>query len=371
MWPRLRRPLRRYPVLLAITLAMLARDAVKWRLVERVGAGGPHNALSAVTSWLLEDKDESLVSTVRGVRGGAAAERDRWEDEVVPLRPTVVPLLGAAWLAVGAGDIVAYIDPLGIAFVIPAVLYVVALRRKKAELERRYPVHAPLNLLTLRVFSSPALRDFTLMTDRWRWLGPMQRLDGSDTAGSSMRDVVAYLRGRVEDVIVRDERELAAAVASFGDRPDGQLRYPLNSIQCNDATWKQALHALLDDADAVVMDLSSFNHERRGCAYELGKLIEQIPIRRFILLVNADTDMPHLRRTLNHAWLSRPDAAANTAADEPVHVLEIRSGAMQAPVDAERLVGALLDAASAGRDAPAAAVQGWTHPGLPRFCSFL
>ncbi len=198
----------------------------------------------------------------------------------------------------------------------------------------------------------------------------MQRLDGSDTAGSSMREVVAYLRGRVEDVIVGDERELAAAVASFGERPDGQLRYPLNSIQCNDATWK-ALQALLDDADAVVMDLSSFNDERRGCAYELGKLIEQIPFRRFILLVNADTDMPYLRRTLDDLWLSRPAAAANAAADEPVHVLEIRADRMKAPVDAERLVGALLDAASARRDAPAAAVQGWTHPGLPGFCSFL
>jgi hypothetical protein len=186
-----------------------------------------------------------------------------------------------------------------------------------------------------------------------------------------MRDVVAYLRGRVEDVVVQDERELAAALASFGDRPDGQLRYPLNSIQCNDATWKQALQAMLDDADAVVMDLSSFNDERRGCAYELGQLIEQIPFRRFILLVNADTDMPYLRRTLDDVWLARPHDAAHTAADAPVHVLEIRAAVMKEPVDAERLVGVLLDAASAGRDAPAAAVRAWTRPGLPRFCAFL
>ena len=59
------------------------------------------------------------------------------------------------------------------------------------------------------MFSNPALRDFMLMTDRWRWLGPMQRLAGTRTAGSSMRDIVAYVRDRVEDVIVEDERELA------------------------------------------------------------------------------------------------------------------------------------------------------------------
>jgi hypothetical protein len=359
-------------VLLVTTLVILAKDAIEWTHVERRGTGAPRGALSAVTAWLMTpDKEDSLVSTLRRVRGGALAERDRWEDDVVPIRPLVVPLLGAAWLVLGAVAVVAYIGSLGIAFVIPAGLYVVALHRKKASLERRYPVYPPLKLLTLRVFSSPALRDFMLMTDRWRWLGPMQRLDGSDTAGSSMREVVAYLRGRVEDVIVRDERELAAALASFGDRPDGQLRYPLNSIQCNDATWKRALQAMLNDADAVVMDLSSFNDERRGCAYELGKLIEQIPLRRFILLVNARTDMPYLRRTLDDAWLSRPDGAVNAAADEPVHVLEIRAEAMKAPVDAERLVGALLDAASADGDTPAAAVQGWTRPGLPRFCSFL
>jgi hypothetical protein len=131
------------------------------------------------------------------------------------------------------------------------------------------------------------------------------------------------------------------------------------------------LQAMLNDADAVVMDLSSFNEERRGCAYELGKLIEHVPLRRFILLVNARTDMPYLRRTLDAAWLSRPDGAVNTAADEPVDVLEIRGEAIKEPVDAERLVGALLDAASAGRDTPAAAVYGWTRAGLPRFCSFL
>jgi len=391
------------PFLLAITLAVLAYDAARWGKVERRWDSGEEaraqgvpgrvlgalrTAMEALTSRVEVDVTgglRSLVSTLRRVRGGAVAERARWEAEVVPLRPVLVPLLGAAWLALSAVETVVYIDASGIVFVVPTVLYLVALQRSKDELERRYPIHASLNLLTLRVFSSPSLRDFTLMTDRWRWLGPMQRLDGSDTAGSSMRDVVAYLRGRVEDVIVEDEDELTEALAAFGNAPDGQLRYPLNSIQCNDVTWKQALQALLDEADAVVMDLSGFNEERRGCAYEIGKLIEQIPFRRFILLVNEDTDMTYLRRALYAARLSTPNSSPNAATDDPVHVLKIPAAdaflpdetystwtdRIKARVDAERLVGALLDAASTSRTAPAARIHRWACPGLPRFCSFL
>lgn len=371
------------PLMLALTLVFLAYDAARWGQVERQWRSdrvaserslSAHvgNALTVAAQALtisIGDSFHDLLSTLRRARGGDAAERDRWEAHVVPLQPVLVPLLGACWLVISAVETVAYIDPSGIAFVVPIVLYLIALRRAKAGLERRYPVDAPLNLLTLRVFSSPSLQDFILLTDDWRWFGPMQRLDGSDTAGSSMRDVTAYLRGDIADVIVEDERELAVALAAFRTTPDGHLRYPLNSMQCNDATWKQALQALVEDADAVVMDLSGFNEERRGCAYEIGTLIDQVPLRRFALLVNEGTDMAYLRRVLQDAWLSMPDGSPNAAAGDPVRILRIPPDVEK--VESERVVGALLDAASQDRDRPAARAMPWARPGLPRFCLFL
>jgi hypothetical protein len=140
-------------------------------------------------------------------------------------------------------------------------------------------------------------------------------------------------------------------------------------MQCNDATWKQALQATLDDADAVVMDLSGFNEQRRGCAYEIGKLVGEVPLRRFILLVNEDTDMAYLRRVLQDAWASRPESSANAGTEDPINLLEIPAEATD--VDRERLVGALRDAASVARDVPAPRVLPWARPGLPRFCVFL
>jgi hypothetical protein len=53
--------------------------------------------------------------------------------------------------------------------------------------------------------------------------------------------------------MVENDRQLQTALAVFGTRPEAQLRYAFNSIRCNDATWKQALRAVLDRADAVVM----------------------------------------------------------------------------------------------------------------------
>ena len=388
------------PIFLALTLSFLAYDAVKWRRVERHWDSGRNAAersvparwrdaltaaADAVTSVIVDNTFKDLLSTLRRARGGSAAERDRWESEVVPLQPVLVPLLGAAWLAISAVEALAYINPSGIVFIVPIALYLVALRRGKAKLVRQYPVQPPLNLLTLRVFSSPSLQDFILMTDGWRWLGPMQRLDGSDTAGNDMRDVIAYLRGDIKDVIVEDEAELTEALADFRNTPDGQLRYPSNSIQCNDVTWKQALQTLLDDADAVVIDLSGFNEERRGAAYEIGQLIDQIPCRRFILLVNQDTDMTYLRRVLHDAWVSMPDGSPNAATGGPVHILEIpaletllsedtsseRTEQVATWVESQRLVAALIDAAGAGREGQAARVLPWARSGLPRFFSFL
>jgi hypothetical protein len=146
----------------------------------------------------------------------------------------VVPLLGGIWLTFMCLCTL-------LLFVPVAVVYVIVLRRKKAELERRYPVDPPLVLLTLRVFSSPSLQEVILLADRWRWVGPLQRLDGPDTARSGLLEVTAYLLGRVENVVVENEGELASALAHFDSEPDNQLRCPLNSVQCNDASWKQAL----------------------------------------------------------------------------------------------------------------------------------
>ena len=55
-------------------------------------------------------------------------------------------------------------------------------------------------------------------------------------------------------------------------------------------------------SDLVLMDLRAFASERKGCTYELGALIDEVPLSRVALLIDQTTDEPVLRRTLADRW---------------------------------------------------------------------
>jgi hypothetical protein len=50
------------------------------------------------------------------------------------------------------------------------------------------------------------------------------------------------------------------------------------------------------------MDLRGFTAERTGCIFELGTLIDEVPLSRVVLLIDGTTDGPLLRRTLADLW---------------------------------------------------------------------
>jgi hypothetical protein len=121
-----------------------------------------------------------------------------WRHEVTPLRPVLAPLLGALWVAITL-YVGLFVEPYGalawpvrIASVVLVVGYFVWVARQRSDLERRYPLDPPINLLALRVFGTPRLADFIELTDRWRWWGPTQQLNGPDTAGKKSADVLRY-----------------------------------------------------------------------------------------------------------------------------------------------------------------------------------
>ena len=61
--------------------------------------------------------------------------------------------------------------------------------------------------------------------------------------------------------------------------PDRDGRFRINEFCCRDDTWQATVVALIERADAVVMDLRGFTAERRGCEFEL-KELARTPRRR-------------------------------------------------------------------------------------------
>lgn len=177
--------------------------------------------------------------------------------------------------------------------------YLFWLYRQKRYMEARYPFHPPYRLLALWVSGSPHLEDFLQLLEKWKYYGIQFRLDGPDTVRHMLRDLVNYFRGHVEDSIVKNEAELDKALASFHDEANPSLQYATHSIQCTDTVWTKALRAFLEKTDVVMMDLASLSGEHMGIVYGLGKIVDEIPSERLILLIDDTTDEETLQALLS------------------------------------------------------------------------
>ena len=271
----------------------------------------------------------AIVSTVLSVITGAQASLDGRVDideATASIRPIGLPVLGAIWvitvLIVTPTRYASLKSPLGLLFTASSLAvafrYLYWIWRTAKALEGQYPYQPPFNLLALRVFGSPHLSDFLDLTNSWQWIGTRQMLDGPDTVGQKARDLINYFSGRLDNSIVENTGELHEALRDFKAKPDKELRFPVNSMQCSDASWKEALQSLLDAADVVVMDLSNLSEKNRGIAYELGKIFDQIAVKRIVLLADDSTNLDLLKDILAQAWENMAAGSPNREIAENV-----------------------------------------------------
>jgi hypothetical protein len=217
--------------LLVVTLVLLSRRAQPW--------------LRGVMKATVQI---AVMAAIFGARVEANVSRQEVDESEASIRPFALRLLAAFWVAVAliraatvypslAAPWPLIFNTIAVASVFGCLVWI---RRGAAAVERQYPYQPPLNLLALRVFNSASLPDFLNLSHRWQWIGTRQLLDGPDSAGHKARDLLNYLEGRIARSIVKDEAELRRALGAFSTRPDRHLRFPVNSMQCGDATWKEA-----------------------------------------------------------------------------------------------------------------------------------
>ena len=360
-------------VLFLITLVMLSRRGAAW-----VRGGVVSTVLSAITG-------AKVSSPALNIEEGGAS-----------IRPIGLPFLGGLWvlliLMLTPSRYASLEAPQGLLFTGASLAvtfgYLYWIWKTTKALERQYPYQPPFNLLALRVFGSPHLSDFLNLTSSWQWIGTRQMLDGPDTVGHKARDLINYFSGRLGDSIVEDSAELHDALREFRTKPDRQLRFPVNSMQCSDASWKEALQSLLDAADVVVMDLSSLSEKNRGIAYELGKVLDRIALRRIALLVDDSTDLELLKDILAHEWEDMAPDSPNRGVTErtlrlyhvggplkrmPGESLYDWRRRLRAQIDEKRLVCLLYDAARPRRTAAAVDAKSdaqsirWSRVAMPQW----
>lgn len=260
----------------------------------------------------------SLAEAGRVLRWRMAEEPSFWSDETLNLAaplgrsPRVLAiatgLLGIALLAAGRNTGNGTDEVAGAALLALAATYGWFLRQRNAPSTASAPVG--VRLVLLRVFGSPSFDDLLELVRPWLLCGPVAHLEGYDSVGRSAEVREALALDRIDTVLVHSPEDLARRLAALPSGADDNGRYRRHSFQCSDAIWRTAIRSLLDRTDAVLMDLSDLGPEDMGCAYELGLLLDRVPLSRVLLLIDATTNLDCLQQVLGQAELQ-------IAADSP------------------------------------------------------
>ena len=70
---------------------------------------------------------------------------------------------------------------------------------------------------------------------------------------------------------------------------------------CYDNTWKVAVSEFIKTSEVILMDLRGYSDERKGCEYEVGLLLDTVPLQRIAFLVDAP-GLPLVRKLILKRW---------------------------------------------------------------------
>ncbi len=180
---------------------------------------------------------------------------------------------------------------------------------------------APLpnaRLLYLRVFGSPSRSEklFDLLSARWRYAGSIQLISATDVLRSRFEpdELLDFLGGRLASGYIQSGDDLDRQLRDLDVRIDPDGRYRINEFFCHEDTWQPTVKRLMAESDVVAMDLRGFTASSAGVMFELGALIDVVPINRVALLVDPRTDKPLLRQALTDRWRSMSPKSPNAHA---------------------------------------------------------
>jgi hypothetical protein len=199
--------------------------------------------------------------------------------------------------------------------------------------------HGPM-LLLLRVFALGARsqRLFDTLSTRWLRVGSIALIAGPDlvTAIVEPHEFLDFVAGRLSRRFVRGSADLERRLAEVDTEPDRDGRFRTNEFFCHADTWQETMRRLAGRCDGVLMDLRGFAPSNAGCLYEIGQLLDGVPLGRVVFLVDETTDAAFLRSTFARLWAAVPPGSPNRRLEAPrVTLFSVQRAS-------ERAIGGLL-----------------------------
>jgi len=181
-------------------------------------------------------------------------------------------------------------------------------------------------LLLLRVFSLGARTQkfFDAFAKRWLRAGSINLIAGPDLATAIVEphEFLGFVGGRLSRQFVQDVPDLEQRLARVDTRPDPDGRHRVNEFFCYADTWQTTMRHLAQRSDSVLMDLRSFSRSNQGCLYEIGALLDSVPLDRVVFVIDQTTDRAFLEESLQRLWAgTRADSPNRQSADPQLRLL--------------------------------------------------
>jgi hypothetical protein len=182
-------------------------------------------------------------------------------------------------------------------------------------------------LLLLRVFSlgDRSQRLFDALTKRWRYVGSIHLISGPDLATTTIEphEFMEFVAGKLRHLFIDSTKTLEQRIAVMDESRDRDGRFRVNDFFCYDNTWKAVLARLAGDCDVVLMDLRGFTSSNAGCIFEIGALMNSVPLARVVFVIDRTTDEALLETVLRDAWRQLARSSPNRDHTEPLQLLKV------------------------------------------------
>jgi hypothetical protein len=141
----------------------------------------------------------------------------------------------------------------------------------------------------------------------------MQMIAGPDLATSTIEphEFLDFVSGRLDRRFIDTGGSLDLRIDQMDLAPDGDGLFRVTEFFCHDDTWKLTLARLVDESDAVLMDLRGFSQLNSGCVFEIHELVNVVPLQRVVFAIDESTDQTFMRATMQQAWRQIKDRSPN------------------------------------------------------------
>lgn len=199
--------------------------------------------------------------------------------------------------------------------------------REKNVIDRR-----PWRIAYLRLFDNePRVRDF--MRGAWREFGYVHLIrSAASVSPTELREahrlgttkMFINTRARMSEELYhqpvhplpRGRHRLLGAARGAVLVKDAYGSYPVRALLCHGGFWKSAVDTLLTHVDLVVIDLSGYRRENEGTRFELQRVIDRVPVHRFVLLTDASGDRAFLEAQIREAWSHMAHGSPNSGSGQ-------------------------------------------------------